>query len=216
MKIKLCGFWVCVFLMAACGSDAQNKENSFSAVFVLGKATVNGKQIQRGDAIPFQAVLETGFGGVLEFSVGEKNIYRLSENARLEISIEKEVPDFYLAQGQMTGLSRQSFSAKKQYVIRTPAISAEVQGASFFVWSENSHHTYFCVCNGVMNLKSLDSSAVSERISAHRHAGRRFSRFGEETEIDRNPGMLYHSDEDLENLAIKISEKINWNEAYRH
>lgn len=101
-------------------------------------------------------------------------------------------------------------------MIKSPTVVASVRGTSFCVKVESPDKTYFCVCNGSIDL-NVDGAASVEKVTAAHHAAKRFTKNKEgKIDIDANPGMLYHNDEGLEALSASIGEKIDWTKPDRH
>ena len=85
---------------------------------------------------------------------------------------------------------------------------AGVRGTCFFVKVEDDNSTYVCCCNGSLHLEGVVGE-FSKNIAGSHHREVRVTRAGGETEVSSAP-LLYHTDEDVEAIAAKIGETIDW------
>jgi hypothetical protein len=77
---------------------------------------------------------------------------------------------------------------------------------------ENPDSTYFCVCNGSIELKEADGKTGDTVVSAH-HTARRYIKGKDgKISIEKNPGLLYHDDSGIEKMAKKINVAIDWSQ----
>jgi len=174
-----------------------------------GKVELNDAQIKRGDIVKYGDSITTFEDGICEIIIKKKNIFKLGKNSKLIFKISPTENNFMLEKGWFSGVSKEKFSNLETYNIVSPAVVAGVRGTSYCVKVENPNATYFCVCNGTIKLKGSGEQEGSNISSPH-HIARRFTLAGNKVKIDTNPGMLYHTDRDIENLAKKINVSIDW------
>jgi len=166
--------------------------------------------LSQGDAI------ETRIDSTCDIIINEKNILRLKPDTKLILKISSGESILQLDKGWLAGVTRKVFSKEGKFTIKTPAVTAAVKGTSFCIKVENEKSTYFCTCNGSIELTGV-SSSQSETVTAAHHAARRFSidKSGALIE-DNSPGLLYHEDTAIEDMAKKINETIDWNTPDTH
>jgi ferric-dicitrate binding protein FerR (iron transport regulator) len=181
----------------------------------IGRVLINGKEnVKKGDSIKYGDIIETGSDGACEILVEEKTLLRLKKKSRLVFNLSKENNNLKLERGWLAGITRNIFTKQKKYIIRTSTVTAAVRGTSYCVKVENDKNTYFCVCNGTINLTG-EGKEKGEEVTAAHHSAMRFSldKNGE-LKIDHSPGMLYHGDKLIEEMAAKIGEKVDWKKGY--
>jgi hypothetical protein len=182
-----------------------------------GNVTVNdvkissiGKEIVYGDRIV------SGDKSFCEIIVNEKNIFKLGEKSSLVYQISDSSNILLIQTGWFAGISRKIFTVNKEYLVKSPTVVVAVRGTSFCAKVENPENTYFCVCNGSIELKDNQNNSV-EKVTAAHHAARRFSKDKNgKVSIYTNPGLLYHNDAGLEALSGVIDEKIDWSKPDIH
>ncbi len=162
------------------------------------------KEIKQGD------IVETMPDATCDIIINEKNILRLKPDTKLILYLSGKQAKLNLQKGWLAGVTRKIFSKEGKYTIETPTVTAAVRGTSFCLKVENEKSTYFCVCNGTIELKG-EKSTRSEKVEAAHHVARRFliDNNGFLVE-DNNPGMLYHDDHGIEEMAKIINESVNW------
>ena len=203
--------------LSACGKkqDTGKKEIRGKITLALGKVTVNNKSVNSGAIIKFGDVIETGIDGVCELSIGDKSLLRISTNSRLVFNVSGEKNILELQKGWLAGITRKAFTKNGIYLIKTPTVAAAIRGTSYCIKIENPKSSYFCVCNGVINLQGAGAARGVDVTSSH-HSAKRFKldKTGK-LEIDHKPGLLYHGDKTIEELAGKINEKVDSTKAYK-
>ncbi len=198
---------VFVFFIS-CGKTPEIKTilTAFSGPVKLNSITVNntGVSIKPGDSI------ETGEKSFCDIIINEKNLLRISENSKIVFHITSKDCFIKIEKGWLAGITRAKFTDEGRYKINTPTVAAAVRGTSFCVKVEDEKNTYFCVCNGTINL--AEAGKVSgEDVTASHHAAKRFTKESDGSiKTDSNPGLLYHTDKGLEEMAAVINEKIDW------
>jgi hypothetical protein len=181
-----------------------------------GDVKVNGKNAVPGTSIVFGDKIETGDKSFCEIMINSKSIIRLGLNSELIFSISETENTLDLKKGWLSGVTRKFFTRQNKYFIKTNSVVASVRGTSFCVKTEEKDKTYFCVCNGSINLAGSNGEQ-QELVSATHHAARRFIRKKDgSVDIDKNPGLLYHNDDNVVALAQSINERIDWTIADSH
>ena len=198
-------------------SCAKQVKLDMKILSYTGTVTVNTKAVKeinmalnRGDAV------ETMADSSCDIIINDKNILRLTPNTKLVLKISDRESILQLEKGWLAGVTRKVFSKEGKYIIETPTVTAAVRGTSFCIKVENENSTYFCTCNGSIELTGK-SSSKAETVTAAHHAARKFSidKSGALIE-DNNPGLLYHTDSGVEEMAKKIGETIDWNKPDTH
>ena len=85
---------------------------------------------------------------------------------------------------------------------------AGVRGTCFLVKVEDDNNTYICCCNGAIHLEGAGGE-FTRNLAAPHHREVRITRSGTGLSMTAAP-MLYHTDEDVEAIAARIGEKIDW------
>lgn len=181
-------------------------------IFALGDVKVNSQKATNGTVINYKDVITTGRGSVARIRVANKTVIQLKQNSKLQYLLQDKEGELKLSQGWMSGVTRKIFTKEGKYRITTPTATAAIRGTSYCLKIENPESTYFCVCNGTINLKGLDHDHGDDVSAAH-HAGKRFKLSNGLINVE-DAGMLYHKDNDLEELAKIINEKIDWSNIY--
>lgn len=182
-----------------------------------GKVTVNSNTVtQINMAINQGDAIETIGESTCDIIINDKNILRLKPETKLTINMSDKENTLLLEKGWLAGVTRRAFTKEGKFLIKTPTVAAAVRGTSFCLKVENDKNTYFCTCNGSIELTG-ESSTRSETVEAAHHSARRFTIDKTGALIqDNNPGMLYHADSDVEKIAKVIGETIDWSKADTH
>jgi len=148
--------------------------------------------------------------------INDKNILRLKPDSKLILRISEKENILQLDKGWMAGVTRKVFTKEGKFLIKTPTVTAAIRGTSFCLKIENEKSSYFCTCNGSIELKGKNSEKT-ETIEAAHHSARRFlvDKTGALIE-DNNPGMLYHTDSGVEEIAKIINETVDWSKPDIH
>lgn len=177
--------------------------------FITGAVSVNGTPVQIGIAVHSNDRVETGEASSCEILLNDKSILRLGAATIVRFQPEKYM--FDLEKGWFSGLARKHLFKADKFRVKTPTVIASVRGTSFCVKTESPDSTYFCVCNGVIDLED-DRNANFEKVAASHHTARRYLRIGDKISVEK-PELKYHSDKDIEHLANAIHENIDWTKA---
>jgi hypothetical protein len=204
-------FILMVILGLIFSCSQENKINIKIASY-RGTITVNTQpviainmQLKPGD------VIETMPDSTCDIIVNEKNILRLKPETKLILNISETGSMILLERGWLAGVTKKVFTKEGRFLVKTPTVAAAIRGTSFCLKVENEKSTYFCVCNGAIELKG-ENSSKSEKVEAAHHSARRFSKDNTGSLIeDNNPGLLYHNDSGIEEMAKIINETVDWN-----
>jgi len=217
-KISILAIAVLLFSIS-CGKkkDPEKEADAFKVDakinLSLGDVKINGKPAKDGALVNFGDIIETGNDGVCQIIIGSKNLIKLNTNSKLTFNVSKDISSLVLDRGWMAGVTRQKFTKEGKYTIKTPTAIAAIRGTSYCVKVESPESTYFCVCNGTINLEGKGEKG--EDVTAAHHAAKRFTldKSGR-VKTDSKVGMLYHNDKGVEELAEKIQEKVDWKKAF--
>ncbi len=203
---------LCLTLSCAKQVRMEMKILSYTGNVTVNTNTVTAVNmvINQGDAI------ETFKDSSCDIIINDKNILRMKPDTKLIINLSDNGGVLKLEKGWLAGVTRKVFTKEGRFTIQTPTVTAAVRGTSFCLKVENEKSTYFCTCNGSIELTG-EKSSMSETVVAAHHAARRFSidKSGGLIE-DNNPGMLYHMDSGVEELAKVIGETIDWSKPDKH
>jgi len=208
-------------LLAACTPKAADTKTVPAAgpctlVYSEGVVTMDGKPIELGTVVIDNALLQTDASGAAELVFNDKNIIRMGPNAALRLEMKTLQRVVNIESGKITAVLRKLDKlAGGTLEVRTPNAVAGVRGTSLCVWYRpGDTQTYFCTCNGTLSMAGSDGSLPLEK-TAHHHDPTVF--VGESGSVvlwpipaDFNMG---HKDQDLETLAARIDEKIDWTAA---
>ncbi len=189
-------------LLVSCGkSEIETVLNSFS-----GDVLINSNmRAQAGMKIKAGDVISVGENSFCIIVINEKNVIRLNSGSLFRFNADSRHNILELEKGWMSGVFRKKFTKNGIFRIKTPTVTASVRGTSVCTRVEKPDSTYFCVCNGAVSLSSED---VEKLESAH-HSAIRFVK-KQSSIIKTRPGLLYHDDKTLEDLAAVIGEKMDW------
>lgn len=182
--------------------------------FYAGTVTINGIPVTGvGQKIKFGDIIATGDSGICKILIEDKTILQLKKNSELVYEISKINSVLQINKGWLAGITRKSFSFSKKYIIKTPTVTAAIRGTSYCIKIESADSSYFCVCNGTINLSGKGSNG-GEDVQASHHKARRFKKDESGTILAEEAKMLYHGDEVIENLAKEIGETVDWTRPY--
>lgn len=196
-----------LLFVLSCGSNPI----TVSVDGFIGDIKVNGKGITGvGQVLSPGDLIESGKNSACDVLINKKNIIRIGADSKAVLHLTSKDSFIDIEKGWMAGVTGAKFTSEGKYQVKTPTVVAGIRGTSFCLKVENEKSSYFCVCNGTIELKGGDSNEGESVTSAH-HTARRFIK-GDDgaVSVDENPGMLYHGDEIIEELAGKIDVKVDW------
>jgi len=203
-------------LLLICSCSKQVKVD-MKILSYTGKVTVNTNAVtginmilKQGDSI------ETFDGSTCDIIINEKNILRLKPDSKLKLNFTENGSILQLEKGWLAGVTKKIFTKDGKFIVKTPTVAAAIRGTSFCLKVENEKSSYFCTCNGSIELTG-ETAGRSERVEAAHHSARRFSIDANGALIeDNNPGLLYHTDSGIEEMAKIINEKVDWSKPDTH
>lgn len=200
---------------AAAAANALNAADGIHAYVgsYAGSVTVNGKSVSALNApINFGDTISTGGKSYCEIVFADRNILRINQSSSIEFRVSTVENSLILRSGWLSATIKKLTAKNGRFSIKTPTVSAAIRGTSFCTKVENPDSTYFCVCNGRIEL--TDAAGVTDTVTSPHHAGRRYVREKSGTiTVDTKPGLLYHDDAGLEALSKKIGVAIDWSKA---
>ena len=185
------------------------EELSGKVVFVDGEVTANGRVTDTGDLLVGPTILKTGKASTLEVVFAGKNIFRLGADTTVKIDFAQLKKTVSLEKGVFTSVLKKlaQASGSASFLLKTPTSNAGVRGTSFHV-STDGTTTYFCTCNGRVDLDNTQAQQV-QLTNAH-HGARIFSRQTDGTVSVSTAGMEGHTDASIETLARRIAVAVDW------
>ena len=193
-------------------------------VTLVGDVNISGKAARIEMNVPAGSEIVTGSNSYTEIVFNKKNIIRIMENSDVILNLSLIDKILVVKKGSLESVMRNLNPDKKKdnspFKIESSTAAAAVRGTTFFVMVDNHSNTAICVCNGVLNLGSPGETNRFDVSSCH-HSGVYFTKtsngFTYQT-IDSKPVVdnaemkktAGHNDLELEDLAGKIGEKIDW------
>jgi hypothetical protein len=95
-----------------------------------------------------------------------------------------------------------------RFRITTSNTVAGVRGTCFLVKIEDDNNTFICCCNGRIHLEGTGGVFTQNMASSH-HEELRVRRSERGISVAAAP-LLYHTDADVEAIAARIGETIDW------
>ena len=196
-----------VVSLFSCGRTTEIKTKVLN---YLGSVSINGKAVDStGTAVKYGDAIETGADSFCELIINEKNILRLSSNTKLVFHISDKDNVLELQQGWLSGVTHKMFAKEGSYLIKTPTVTASVRGTCYCIKVEDPDSTYFCTCNGSIQLDK-STGTDGELVTSSHHAARRFKKDSKGVINVTTAGLEYHDDKGVEALAKKVGETIDW------
>jgi ferric-dicitrate binding protein FerR (iron transport regulator) len=179
-------------------------------VYVDGEVTANGLEAETGDLLSGPVVLKTGKGAVLEVIFAGKNIFRLGAETVAKVDFSELKKTVSLEKGVFTSVLKKLGQAagSAAFVLKTPTLNAGVRGTSFNV-STDGNRTYFCTCNGSVELDDPAGDHPVVLTNAH-HGARIYTKAADGTVSVTEGGLEGHTDASIETLAGRIAVGVDW------
>ncbi len=204
MGATLIGLYFCPVFADTAGTTVVYKE---------GILTVDGTPVEIGAKVPDGALLSTDKNGLAEIVFADKNVVRVGPSTTFRVSLEKKRRSLEIERGTITAVLRKlDKAAGGSMKVRTPSLVAGVRGTSFCVWvSGTEQKTFFCTCNGRIEFTPGGTKRKILKEASH-HDALVFAGTGKKVTVaPPEPGAnTWHTDADLENLAARIGETIDW------
>jgi hypothetical protein len=176
-----------------------------------GSVTLNGSAASIGDEVKAGATIQTGKDGVCEVVFNARNVVHLMGGTVLTFDPSVLSRGATLRKGAIGMVLRNlapPAAGELRFSVKTPTTVAGVRGTCFLVNVEDDAHTYICCCNGAIHLEGAGGE-FSQNIASSHHREIRVARSGDGLSVNAAP-LLYHTDQDVEALAARIGEKIDW------
>lgn len=178
-----------------------------------GVITMDGQAIEIGTKVTDGALIQTDSNGTAEIVFGTKNIIKMGPSTSIKLELAKLNSVVSIEKGTITAVLRKLNKLDGGGLsVKTPSAVAGVRGTSFFVRVKpEEKETYVCICNGRINLALKDGTQSMVKEANH-HDGTVFTGEGNDITIKKQGAGFDHghTDKDLENLAAKIGEKMDW------
>ena len=203
--------WVLMLVLLACGAAAFAADRATIA-YIEGDVTMNGAPASIGDDVPPGAVLATSQDSLCQVVFNAKNIVHLAANTTLRFDNAALSRGATLQKGAVAMVLRKLAPAPgngTRFTIKTSTGVAGVRGTCFFIAMEDENNTYICACNGSIEVDG-DANQFSQDLFSSHHAEVRVTRTASGEETVSPAPLLYHTSADVEAIAAKIGEKIDW------
>ncbi len=185
-------FAAILIFISCCGNDVKTVIKAFSGSIQINGSTIPGVgliKLKKGD------IIETSENSFCDIMIDDKKIIRIRENSRIVFNLTSGVSSLQIDKGLITVVTKEKFASEGRYRITTPEFTAAIKGKSFCVKIENDKSTYLCLCNGKISLSGED-------FATENHKSWRLIRADDGSIItEPDPGMLYHNDFGMEQLA---------------
>lgn len=182
-------------------------------VYAEGVVTMDGKPIEPGTVIIDGALVQTDASGLAELVFNDKNIIRMGPKASMRLEMKTLQRVVNIESGKITAVLRKLDKlAGGTLEVRTPNAVAGVRGTSLCAWYRpGDAQTYFCTCNGTLHMEGSEGSLTLEKTAPH-HDPTVFLGEAGSTVIWPIPAGfdMGHTDKDLDELAARIGETIDW------
>lgn len=201
---------ILVLILAAVGAPVFAADTA-SIVYLEGTVTLNGSPAAVGDSVPAGALVQTGADSICQIVFNARNIIHLAADTSLRLDPALVSRGATLQKGTIAMVLRNlapSAPGEVRFTIRTSSTVAGVRGTCFLVKVEDDNNTYICCCNGSIHLEGT-SGEFTRNLAAPHHREVRITKSATGLSMAAAP-MLYHSDKDVETIAARIGEKIDW------
>jgi ferric-dicitrate binding protein FerR (iron transport regulator) len=169
-----------------------------------------------GDAVAAGATLRTASDALCEVVFNTRNIVHMTGGTVLTFDPNRLSRGATLQKGAIAMVLRNLAAAKGSQVrfsIKTSTTVAGVRGTCFLVKVEDDNNTFICCCNGAIHLEG-EGGAFAQNLTSSHHQEVRVTRAQTGLSVGAAP-MLYHTDADVEGIAARIGEKIDWTKVDR-
>jgi hypothetical protein len=206
---KLAGVLALVLLSSGAAAFAADRA---SIGYIDGDVTMNGSPASVGDDVLPGATLKTAPDAVCQVVFNRKNIVHMAGGTILTFDPRVLSQGATLQKGAVAMVLRNLAGATNpgelRFRIKTSNAVAGVRGTCFFVSVEDENNTFICCCNGVLRLQDAGGDILRNLAGSH-HQEVRVTRTAQGISAAPAP-MLYHTDADVEAIASRIGETIDW------
>ncbi len=215
MQRNLCLFllFTGLSLIGVISTSCKPKEKSEvlvigEIIFLDGDVSLNGASASIGDSARSGDILVTGPESYAEIQFGEAQILRASENTSLTLNGSDSILELDSGALSVIQSKVKKLTLNDTWDVSTPHAVAAVRGTTFYMQVENPDSTYFCLCNGRIDLKDINGGNNLILEASHHRGVRYINRSG--SIVTEDAPMIYHTDEDMESLADRIDISIDW------
>jgi len=204
---RICGVLALVLIV----SGAAFAADTASIVYIEGDVTMNGSPAAVGDEVQPGALLTTAKDSVCQVVFNQKNIVHMAAGTTLRFDSKTLSRGATLQKGAVAMVLRRLVASpddQVRFAITTSTAVAGVRGTCFFIAVEDDNHTYICACNGLIHLEGAGGAFTQNLASSH-HAELRVTRSDSGISVNAAP-LEYHNDGDVEAIAARIGETIDW------
>jgi hypothetical protein len=188
-----------------------------SIVYIEGDVTMNGSPAAVGDDVQPGAVLVTAKDSACQVVFNTKNIVHMAAGTTLRFDGKALSRGATLQKGAVAmvlrGLAAPAAGDELRFSIRTSTAVAGVRGTCFFVEVEDQDTTYICACNGSLHLEG-EGGQFTQNLAASHHREVRVTRSATGIAVNAAP-MEHHTDGDVESVAARIGESVDWTKIER-
>lgn len=174
-----------------------------------GSVRIDGKDASLDMRVPDRVEIITGKDSVVEIVFADKNVFRVGPESAASIDFSKAAAEIDLKKGSIGAVLKKlkRLVGTDSFIIKTATAQAGVRGTALCVWSDGVAG-YICCCNGTV--RTIDANGLHEEtlVSEH-HTARLFKPAGADISVEA-AGLLWHTDADVESLAARIGEAIDW------
>lgn len=187
--------------------------------YAEGTVTMNGKELSIGDPIEPNATVQTGVDSLAEIVFDDKNAIRMGQSTLMTLDVSTLSRVITVERGVLTAVLRKLGTASGASLkIRTPNLVAGVRGTSLCAWvAKDGSQTYLCCCNGTIEVAPTEGAPTKRQQSTH-HVAVLYSEIGAASAEVPVPADFdpRHGDGDLESLAARIGETMDWTTLESH
>lgn len=187
-----------------------------SIIYMEGDVTLDGAPASVGDAVLAGATLRTAADSLCEIVFNTRNIVHMTGDTVLRFDPNQLSRGATLEKGAIAMVLRNLSAARGgevRFGIKTSTTVAGVRGTCFFVKVEDADNTFICCCNGAIHLEGAGGE-FSQNLTSPHHQEIRVSRAQSGLSVGAAP-MLYHTDGDVEAIAARINERVDWTKVDR-
>ena len=198
------------FLMIFAGGATFSADKA-SIIYREGDVTLDGAPASVGDPVAAGATLRTAPDALCEVVFNTRNIIHMTGGTVLTFDPNQLSRGATLQKGAIAMVLRNLSAVKGgevRFSIKTSTTVAGVRGTCFLVKVEDDNNTFICCCNGAIHLEGQGGVFAQNLTSSH-HQEVRVTRSPSGLSIGAAP-MLYHTDADVEAIAARIGERIDW------
>jgi len=205
--LRAAGAWT-----ATGGFGAALAERRSNIVELRGDALLNGQRMDPRQSIQTGDTVETGPGSHLVFVIGNTAV-QVRQNSRLTVG-RGETLNVVSVLRLLTGAMASVWGRGTTRQIVTPTLTAGIRGTGVYteVFPQQDFRSYFCNCYGEVQMSAGTEKIVS-RADYHQ------SFWAKPEAMDghflTSARAINHTDEELENLALLVSQRTAWQIAGR-